>query len=218
MLTALAHCTFFGVGSVVATGLVAEHRKASAIAVMFTGLTVATVLGVPLGTSIGQHLRWRATFCAVTLVCVAAFAIIAALVPKRGRPTRAGDWRADLAAIQRTPVLLCLLTTVLRYAGVFAVFTYIAALLTRISGLAEASVSPVLLVFGGGLVLGNLAGGRLRPPLRRLGHDRRRGGTPPRRHLPRGRRQSLRHRRCLFRWCLARRCCAPPSGAGAMPC
>ena len=161
VLTALAHGTFFGVGSVVATGLVAEHRKASAIAVMFTGLTVATVLGVPLGTWIGQHLGWRATFWAVTLVGVAAFAVIAALVPKGGRPTGAGDWRADLAAIPRAPVLLGLLTTVLGYAGVFAVFTYIAALLTRISGLAEAAVSPVLLVFGGGLVVGNLAGGRL---------------------------------------------------------
>lgn len=164
VLTALAHGTFFGVGSVVATGLVAPDRRASAIAVMFTGLTVANILGVPLGTWIGQHLGWRATFWAVTLVGVAAFAVIAALVPRGDRPVDAGDWRADLAAIRRTPVLLGLLgllTTVLGYAGVFAVFTYIAALLTRISGLAEGAVSPVLLVFGGGLVLGNLVGGRL---------------------------------------------------------
>ena len=161
VLTALAHGTFFGVGSVVATSLVAADRKASAIAIMFTGLTVATILGVPLGTWIGQHLGWRATFWAVTLVGLAALAVIALLVPKDGRPSDVGDWRADLTAILRAPVLLGLLTTVLGYAGVFAVFTYIAPMLTEISGLAPVAVSPVLFVFGGGLVIGNLVGGRL---------------------------------------------------------
>lgn len=161
VLTGLAHGTFFGVGSVVATGLVALDRKASAIAVMFTGLTVANILGVPLGTWIGQHFGWRAAFWAVTLVGLIAFAIIAVLLPKTERPTDASDWRVDLAAILRAPVLLRLTTTVLGYAGVFAVFTYIAPMLTRISGFAESAVSPILLVFGGGLVVGNLAGGRL---------------------------------------------------------
>lgn len=161
VLTALAHGTFFGVGSVVATSLVATDRKASAIAVMFTGLTVATILGVPLGTWIGQHFGWRSTFWAVTLIGIAAFAIIALLVPKAGRPDDAGSWREDFRAIVRTPVLLALATTVLGYAGVFAVFTYIAPLLTRISGFEPEAVSPILLVFGGGLVAGNLIGGRL---------------------------------------------------------
>lgn len=161
VLTALAHGTFFGVGSVVATGLVADDRKASAIAVMFTGLTVANILGVPLGTWIGQHLGWRATFVAVTLTGLAAFAVIAGLVPRDGAAQQASDWRADLVAILRAPVLLGLLTTVLGYAGVFAVFTYIAPMLTRISGFQEAAVAPILLVFGGGLVVGNLIGGRL---------------------------------------------------------
>lgn len=160
VLTALAHGTFFGVGSVVATGLVAGDRKASAIAVMFTGLTVANILGVPLGTWIGQHFGWRATFWAVTLVGIVAFAIIATLVPRDNGPKEAGDWRTDLAAILRTPVLLGLVTTVLGYAGVFAVFTYIAPLLTRVSGFGEAAISPILLVFGAGLVIGNLVGGR----------------------------------------------------------
>ena len=161
VLTALAHGTFFGVGSVVATGLVAADRKASAIAVMFTGLTVANILGVPFGTWLGQQLGWRATFWAVALVGALALAVIAALVPRdRGAP-EAADWRADLAAIARRPVLLGLLTTVLGYAGVFAVFTYIAPMLTGISGFSEGAVSPILLVFGGGLVAGNLLGGRL---------------------------------------------------------
>ena len=161
VLTAFAHGTFFGVGSVVATSLVAADRKASAIAVMFTGLTVATILGVPLGTLIGQHLGWRATFWAVAGIGLVALAIIATLVPRDDSPAEVSDWRADLAAILKLPVLLGLATTVLGYAGVFAVFTYIAPMLTLISGFSEAAVSPILLVFGGGLVAGNLLGGKL---------------------------------------------------------
>jgi len=160
VLTALAHGTFFGVGSVVATRLVPNDRKASAIAVMFTGLTVANILGVPLGTWIGQQFGWRATFWSVTAVGVIALIVIGILVPQDARPAEGADWRADMRAILRVPVLLSLLTTVLGYAGVFAVFTYIAPLLTRISGFAESAVSPILLVFGGGLVVGNLVGGR----------------------------------------------------------
>ncbi|PZO82503.1 MAG: MFS transporter [Mesorhizobium amorphae] len=161
VLTALTHGTFFGVGAVVATGLVADDKRASAIAVMFTGLTVATVLGVPFGTWLGQHHGWRATFWAVTLVGVIALVVLVALVPQDRTQPDASDWRADLRAILRRPVLLGLLTTVLGYAGVFAVFTYVAPLLTEISGFANSAVSPILLVFGGGLVAGNLLGGKL---------------------------------------------------------
>ncbi|WP_207477137.1 MFS transporter [Arenibaculum pallidiluteum] len=161
ILTALAHGTFFGVGAVVATGLVREDRKASAIAAMFTGLTVANILGVPFGTWIGQQLGWRASFWAVALVGALALAVIGALVPKDGRAPERADWRADLRVILRGPVLLGLLTTVLGYAGVFAVFTYIAPMLTHIGGFTESAVSPILLVFGGGLVVGNLVGGKL---------------------------------------------------------
>ncbi|MDX8525177.1 MFS transporter [Mesorhizobium sp. MSK_1335] len=163
VLTAFAHASFFGVGSVVATGLVAPNRKASAIALMFTGLTVANILGVPFGTWLGQAYGWRSTFLAVTLVGVVAFAVIALLVP-RDEPA-AVDVEANsegtLAVLGRRPVLLGLLTTVLSWVGVFAAFTYLAPILTRVSGFSEASVSPILLVFGGGLVAGNLLGGRL---------------------------------------------------------
>lgn len=161
VLTALAHGTFFGVGSVVAAGLVAPDRRASAIAIMFTGLTVANILGVPFGTWLGQALGWRATFWAVTLVGLAALAVIAALVPREEGAPAPSDWRSDLRAIGRVPVLLGLATTVLGYAGVFAVFTYIAPMLTGITGFSDAAVSPILLVFGGGLVAGNLIGGSL---------------------------------------------------------
>lgn len=161
VITALAHGTFFGVGSVVATGLVAPNRKASAIALMFTGLTIANILGVPFGTWLGQAFGWRATFWAVTAVGLAAFAVILALVPRSRTAPEKSDLRADLAVLRRTPVLLGLATTVLGYAGVFAVFTYIAPLLTELSGFKEAAVSPILLVFGGGLIAGNLLGGKI---------------------------------------------------------
>lgn len=161
VVTAFAHGTFFGVGSIVATGLVAPDRKASAIAVMFTGLTVANILGVPFGTWLGQAFHWRATFWAVTAVGLASFAVIAAFVPRDKAAPEKPDWRADLQALGRAPVLLGLLTTVLGFGGMFAVFTYIAPILTEITGFADSAVSPILLVFGGGLIVGNLLGGRL---------------------------------------------------------
>lgn len=161
VLTSFAHGTFFGVGSVVATTLVAPQQRGSAIALMFTGLTLATVLGVPFGTWLGQHYGWRATFWAVTAVGLAAFAVIALLVPRDAAKPEASDWRADLRALGRTPVLLGLLTTVLGFGGLFTVFTYIAPILRQLSGFSESAVSPILLIFGGGLVVGNLLGGKL---------------------------------------------------------
>jgi DHA1 family inner membrane transport protein len=160
VLTAFAHGTFFGVGSVVATTLVPANKKASAIAVMFTGLTVANILGVPFGTWLGQGFGWRSTFFAVTLVGVLAFAIIAFFVPQDHEKPAPSNLKQDLAVLARPQVLMGLLTTVLSWVGVFAVFTYIAPILTRLAGFSDGAVSPILLVFGGGLVIGNLVGGR----------------------------------------------------------
>lgn len=160
VLTAFAHASFFGVGSVVATGLVSPDRRASAIAIMFTGLTVANILGVPFGTWLGQAFGWRSTFWAVTLVGLAALAIIAAFVPRDDASAGEDDSGNTLAVLTRPQVLLGLLTTVLSWVGVFAAFTYIAPILTRITGFSESAVSPILLVFGGGLIAGNLIGGK----------------------------------------------------------
>ncbi len=162
VLTAFAHASFFGVGSVVATGLVPANRKASAIAIMFTGLTVANILGVPFGTWLGQAYGWRSTFWAVTGVGIIAFAVIALFVPA-DKATDSDETGSEgvLAVLGRPAVLLGLLTAVLSWIGVFAAFTYIAPILTRIGGFSEAAVSPILLVFGGGLLVGNLLGGRL---------------------------------------------------------
>jgi len=161
ILTALAHGTFFGVGSIVATNLVADDRKASAIARMFAGLTVANLVGVPIGTLIGQHLGWRATFWAVTLAGFVAFIAIAGLVPNSVQQEEAADWHQDLRAVLRAPVLLALATTILGYAGVFAVLTCIAPILVGVARFPKTVVSPILLVFGGGLVVGNIIGGKL---------------------------------------------------------
>ena len=173
VITALAHGTFFGVGSVVATGLVPPHRRASAIAIMFTGLTAATLLGVPAGAWLGAHYGWRATFWAVTVIGVLAFAVIGVFVPNaRADDTGAASTplRDELAVLARPQVLRGLATTVFGFAGVFTVFTYIQPLLMRVSGVAESAVSPILLVLGGGLAIGNLLGGRLadRAPMRAL--------------------------------------------------
>ncbi|MFA6228975.1 MAG: MFS transporter [Rhodanobacter sp.] len=161
VITSLAHGTFFGVGAVVATGLVAEDRKASAISIMFTGLTVATLLGVPAGAWLGLHFGWRATFWAVAAIGVLATVVISLLVPADRGDNAPMKFVEELKGIAHPQVLLGLLMTVLGFAGVFAVFTYIQPILTRVTGFSDGAVSPILLVFGGGMVIGNLLGGRL---------------------------------------------------------
>ncbi|GGD36966.1 MFS transporter [Pseudoxanthomonas indica] len=160
VVTSLAHGTFFGVGAVVATHLVSEDRKASAISIMFTGLTVATLLGVPAGAWLGLHHGWRATFWAVAAMGVVATLVIAWLVPSEKRDANPPAFAAELRAIARPQVLLGLLMTVLGFGGMFTVYTYIQPLLTQVTGFADAAVSPILLVFGVGMIVGNLLGGR----------------------------------------------------------
>ena len=162
VLTSLAHGTFFGVGSVVATSLVAEDKRASAIATMFIGLTVATLLGVPFGAWFGLMLGWRAAFWAVTAIGIVAFAVVAVLVPGQvGADDKPASLNDELAVLARPQVILGLAMTVFGFAGLFVVFTYIQPILTRLTGFSDAAVSPILLVFGVGLSIGNIAGGRL---------------------------------------------------------
>ncbi len=161
IVTALAHGTFFGVGSVVATGLVAPDKRASAIAIMFTGLTAATLLGVPFGAWLGLEFGWRSTFWAVTGIGVLATIILSIFVPSSKETEAPGRLRDEVATLARPQVLMGLAMTVLGFAGVFAVFTYIQPILTQVTGFSKEAVSPILLVFGGGLAVGNLLGGRL---------------------------------------------------------
>ncbi|MHC6157200.1 MFS transporter [Bradyrhizobium elkanii] len=161
ILTSLAHGTFC-VGSVVATSLVPEDKRASAIATMFIGLTVATLLGVPFGAWFGLMLGWRAAFWAVAAIGVVAFIVLAVLVPGHvGANDKPAPLREELAVLGRPQVLLGLAMTVFGFGGLFAVFTYVQPILTRLTGFSDAAVSPILLVFGAGLAIGNVAGGRL---------------------------------------------------------
>ncbi len=157
-VAALCHGAFFGIGSVVATSLTAPHRRASAIAMMFTGLTVANVLGVPLGTAVGQSFGWRTTFWVVTVLGIVAVACVLALVP--GQPMAEPDVRGEMAVFRRPQVWLALLTTALGFAGVFASFTYIAPMMTGVAGFSDGAISWLLVLFGAGLCIGNVVGGR----------------------------------------------------------
>lgn len=159
IVTALCHGAFFGVGAVVASDLVKPEKKASAIALMFTGLTVANVLGVPMGTFIGQGFGWRATFWVVAGLGVLGLIGIAALVPEIARPA-GGNLRAEFAVFRSAKVWLAVGTTVLGFGGVFASFTYIAPMMTEEAGLPEGAISWLLVLFGIGMVFGNLLGGR----------------------------------------------------------
>jgi DHA1 family inner membrane transport protein len=159
-LAAFAHGAYFGVGSVVAADLVAPQKRASAIALMFTGLTLANVLGVPLGTWIGQAFGWRATFWVVVVIGFAGFAGVLALVPRQPRPAGGGILR-ELATFRKAGVWLALAMTVFGFAPVFAVITFIAPIMTGVGGFSPGAVPVVMALFGVGLVVGNLIGGKL---------------------------------------------------------
>ncbi|GAA3159524.1 MULTISPECIES: MFS transporter [Streptomyces] len=159
IVASLAHGAFFGIGSVVAADLVAPHKKAGAIATMFTGLTVANIVGVPLGTYVGQAAGWRVTFVAVALLGVAGLLGIARLVPEVPRPEGARI-RHELAAFRNVQVVLAMAMTVLGFGGVFAAITYIAPMMTRVAGYSDGAVTWLLVLFGVGMFLGNLLGGR----------------------------------------------------------
>ena len=161
IIAALCHGAFFGIGSVVAAGLVAPEKKAGAIAIMFTGLTAANVFGVPFGTFIGQEFGWRSTFWVISAIGVLAFIGIAALVPALPRPDQSISLRQELRAFRSGQVWFSLIVTVLAFGGMFGAFTYIAYTLTEVSGFASSAVPWLLVLFGGGLVLGNWLGGRL---------------------------------------------------------
>ena len=161
VLTGLAHGVFFSIGSTIATSLVPKEKAASAIALMFTGLTVALVTGVPLGTFIGQHFGWQATFLAVSLLGVAAMAGSWILVPANIAGSPPARLLTQLAVLKNPRLLLVYAMTTLGYGGSFIAFTYLAPILQEVSGFAASSVSLVMLVYGVSVAVGNIWGGRL---------------------------------------------------------
>ncbi|WP_339673969.1 MFS transporter [Dasania marina] len=161
ILTGLAHGVFFAIGSTIATSLVSKDKEASAIAIMFTGLTVALVTGVPLGTLIGQHFGWRATFLVVSLLGLIAFIGSAILVPKNLKQSAPAKLREQLQVLMEPRLLLVYLITALGYGGTFTAFTYLAPILEQVSGFSSNAIALVLLVYGASVAAGNIWGGKL---------------------------------------------------------
>ena len=160
VVASFAHGSFFGIGAVVAASLVPQDKRASAIAMMFTGLTLATVLGVPFGTAIGQQFGWRVAFWIVSGLGVVALIGVTALVPNLHgvAPAKLGH---EVRVLRDPQVWLALGMTVLGFGGVFVVFTYIAPILEQVSGFSPRGVTLMLVLFGVGLTLGNMLGGKL---------------------------------------------------------
>ncbi|MCX8281691.1 MFS transporter [Phyllobacterium sp. 0TCS1.6C] len=161
VVTAFGHGAFFGIGSVVAASLVPRHKRASAIALMFAGLTLANILGVPAGTALGEVYGWRSTFFAVVVIGIAAVIAIHVLVPSAGEGQKGAGILNEVKVLAKLQVWLAMLISALASGSLFAVFTYIKPILTDVSGISTGSVTWVLLLFGAGMTVGNVVGGRL---------------------------------------------------------
>jgi DHA1 family inner membrane transport protein len=161
ILTGLAHGVFFSIGSTIATGLVPKEKGASAIAIMFTGLTVALVTGVPLGTYIGQIFGWEATFLTVSILGLLAMIGSAILVPNNLKQAKPTNITAQLKVLTHPRLLLVYAITAIGYGGTFITFTYLASILNEVSGFDSSSVALILLVYGVSVAIGNIWGGKM---------------------------------------------------------
>lgn len=161
LLTGLAHGVFFSVGSTIATSLVAKEKAATAIAIMFGGLTVALVTGVPLGTFIGQHFGWRETFLAVSLIGMVAIIASLILIPNNIKNQARASIRDQLQVLTHPRLLLIYAVTALGYGGVFTTFTFLAPMMQELAGFSAPAVSWILLAYGIAVAIGNIWGGKL---------------------------------------------------------
>lgn len=170
IVTGFAHGVFFSIGATIAASLVPAEKRGSAIAIMFAGLTVAIVTGVPLGTYIGQQFGWRATFIGVALL--GAIGMIAALilVPNHLKNEQPASFKMQLKVITNPRLLLAFLMTALGYGGTFVAFTYLSPILQQITGPSESTVSIILLLYGVAIAIGNIVGGKVsnKNPLKAL--------------------------------------------------
>jgi DHA1 family inner membrane transport protein len=161
VLAAFAHGVFFSVGATIAADLVAPDRRASAIAMMFSGLTVALVTGVPMGAWIGQHFGWRATFLAVAALGVIGGLGVAALLPRNiGRP-QAATLLDQVKVLAQPRLLLAFAITALGYGGTFVAFTFLSPILQTVSGFSESAVNLILVLYGLAIAAGNTLGGKV---------------------------------------------------------
>ncbi|WP_036634389.1 MFS transporter [Paenibacillus massiliensis] len=160
LVTALAHGTFLGTGSLIAARLVRPDRRAAAVSMVLAGLTIANIIGVPFGTLIGQQLGWRASFGAITIMGIISLIGIITMIPKIEQ-TEQPSLSKEVSSLFQPQVLLILATGAFGCCSMFAVFTYITPMLTDVAGFQESSVTWILVMYGIGVTLGNLIGGRL---------------------------------------------------------
>lgn len=170
VVSALAHGVFMAIGATIAADLVPENKRASAIAIMFTGLTVATVTGVPFGTFLGQQFGWRAAFIAIVGIGIIAFVGNSLLIPKDLKKAVRTSFREQVKLVTNGRLLLVFAITALGYGGTFVVFTYLSPLLQEVTGFQPGAVTLILLVYGIAIAIGNTVGGKLanRNPIKAL--------------------------------------------------
>ncbi|SFC80515.1 Multidrug resistance protein [Bacillus sp. OV322] len=161
VVAAFSHGVFMSIGSTIAADLVPENKRASAISIMFTGLTVATVTGVPLGTFIGQQFGWRYSFIIIVLIGVIALIANSILVPSDLKKGAKSTFRDQFKLVTNGRLLLLFIITALGYGGTFVVFTYLSPLLQNITGFKQGTVAGILLVYGIAIAIGNMVGGKL---------------------------------------------------------
>ena len=161
ILTGLAHGVFFSIGSTIATRLVPKEKEASAIALMFTGLTVALVTGVPLGTWIGQHFGWRATFLVVSALGLISMIGSAILVPNNLKQSPSASLVKQMSVLVKPRLLLVYAMTAVGYGGTFVAFTFLASILESVSGFPSSAIGLIMLVYGVSVAIGNIWGGKM---------------------------------------------------------
>lgn len=160
LITSLNHGAFFGIGAVVAASVVPKDKQASAIAMMFMGLTIANIGGVPAATWIGQQVGWRLAFGGTAVLGLVTIAALWLALPK-GAPGTPPDVRRELKVLTRPEVLLAMGTTVLGAGAMFALYTYVAPVLAEITHASPSFVAFALVLIGIGFTLGNSIGGKL---------------------------------------------------------
>lgn len=161
VIAAFAHGVFMSIGSTIAADLVPENRRASAISIMFTGLTVATITGVPFGTFIGQQFGWRFAFVAIVIIGIVGFIANSILIPTDLRQSATTSMRDQVKLVTNGRILLVLSITALGYGGTFVVFTYLSPLLQTITGFEQGTIVIILLAYGVAIAIGNMIGGKL---------------------------------------------------------
>ncbi|SEM71761.1 Multidrug resistance protein [Paenisporosarcina quisquiliarum] len=161
IISAFSHGVFMSIGSTIAADLVPEDKRASAISIMFTGLTVATITGVPFGTFLGQQFGWRFAFVAIVVIGIVGFIANSILIPSDLRKGTRTSLKDQVKLVTNGRLILVLIITALGYGGTFVVFTYLSPLLQSVTGFKQGTIAVILLIYGIAIAIGNMIGGKL---------------------------------------------------------